>query len=395
MSELQKRPSPRSSPRPSPPPIPRPSPRSSPYPYQTSLIGTGCIAEKDEGANGGSAEIWEPSLYKCGNGSEEYILDILLPKTLYRKNNLRIESCYIEVEDVLKILNGEKDFIQNVSASYHVEFKDENEKKLMLIIIQVNFQYKANLKPNQEIHEFELEEVHRDHLVEDVTNLKKRVCDMSHENDMLKKRVKLFGGYFDMRMKPLSYKFHFTIDSTISEEFFEIQVRLIDPGFKMFLSKHERFRTINKEFNGSEFSHKINWLTQDNYLENSKYFLNWMIDWETNENFMVLAPKSISEMQIYLRQRDFIADVCRDQKMLIDNVIMTLFDLNLEYEFKDVLLLPPSLMEPRYQCIEKPCVSHKFNLEDCLEKLISYKDGYFFNPNIGFYKCPIELIELE
>ena len=367
--------------------------RKSPYPYQKSALNSESVCLEEGDLDGGSSDKWEASLYRCGSGSEEHILDILLPNTLYRKNNLTIESSYIEVEDIIKILNGEKDFIPNVSAPYNVQFKTENERKTMIIIIEVNFQLKKTLKPKKEIIEIELVEVQRDHLVEDVTNLKKRVSLLASENENLKKRVKIFGGFFDMRMKPLSYKFHFTVEASISEENFEICVRLTDPGFNSFLAKHERFRCINKEFNGNEFSTKVNWLTQEIYLENSKYFSNWLLDWESNENFIVLSSRSVTEMQTYLRMREFIMEGFREQKILIENVLLTLFDLNLEYEFSNVLLLPPSLLEPRFQCISKPCVSHTFNLEECLEKEISYKDGYFFNPNIGFYKCPIELID--
>lgn len=364
--------------------------QKSPYPYHNSAIG------KDADENH-ETQKWEASLYKCGNGSEEYILDILLPSTLYRKNNLQIESSYIEVEDVLKILNGEKDFIQNVSARYHVEFKqDEIEsRKTMVILLEVNFQYKANLKPNQEMHEIVLEEVHRDHLVEDVTHLKKRVSSLCFENDNLKKRVKLFGGFFDVRMKPLSHKFHFTVESFLNQDCFEIQVRLNDAGFKTFLGKHERFRSINTFFTGNEFKKRVNWLTQELYLENHKHFSDWLLDWGVEENFIVLSPKSVTEMQTYLRRREFIGEGFQEFKMTIDNVLLTLFDLNLEYEFRDILLLPPSLLEPRFQCINKPCVSHRFNLEECLERNISFNDGFFFNPNIGFYQCPFELIDLE
>jgi hypothetical protein len=330
---------------------------------------------------------YEVEIIPADDEKKSYILNVWTSNLLYR-GNTRLDSAYIETLDILKIMNGEKNFIKNVETSYRIEMADENAK--MVIHIDVTFQLKKNLKPVQENHEIVLFHVERDQLVEDISKLKKVVKTQQNEISLLKKRSTLSMGYFDSRMRPLAYEFYFQVEEEMNSSCYKIAIHLSDNlRFIDFLMSQSRFCEVNKHFTNRVFEICVNWMSAPLYEENNKFFTNWIINFSDTQNYF-LAKRSPADIKEYLASREFIHTGFKDQKILIDNILITLFELNLEYELHNSILLPPTHIEPRYQSIPIQNVKNVFNIQQDLENEIHFNEHSFYNPNIGFYKCPLE-----
>ncbi len=70
----------------------------------------------------------------------------------------------------------------------------------------------------------------------------------------------------------------------------------------------------------------------------------------------------------------------------INNILVTMFEINIEYELNGKMLLKPSIFGEKFEYIEMEGVTNKFNIIKYIQSPPVLQDQVYFNPAIGFYK---------
>ena len=111
---------------------------------------------------------------------------------------------------------------------------------------------------------------------------------------------------------------------------------------------------------------------------NAQLIISWTHNADGTQNFF-LTHKCPAEIAKY------IGDLHPDT-VLVNTLLLALFEINLEFELQDKVLLRPSIFGARFECMHKTGVLNVFNILELAQNLPTIKDQYHYNPSIGFYK---------
>lgn len=321
-------------------------------------------------------------------------LNIVLRESSYR-GTIDINSCFISASDVLEILTGSDLPDKRVKCQYSM--KISNEHKELHIQITIKFQAKKTLAPKVENFQLVLLRVDRTMIKTDIQHLKKRMDALLYENEILKKKIKYSIGYYDPSTSAVNPSFYFTVNQALNECSTEITIQILDknPKFCEWMMPNLRFSSIKSYFHNesgilsAKFSFDYN---MENATANEccnelpiHVIQQWILRWNTEcTKYSLNSNHHYSEISSYIRKREMLMQC--EKKAIVDDILLTIFELNLEFELKNKNLLPPSPLDPVFKCIPRENTDNKFDLLKTLESLNGSPSETFFNPCIGFYK---------
>lgn len=322
---------------------------------------------------------------------EKYKLSVILDEKLFT-GLVEIpyqSSEYIETVDLLKVFCG----VPNLDKHTSLSFDTIVESNVLKINVCISFQKDTKKKRRTEDWNFELVEAERDIEQEDTNAIKKNIEKLEMERESLYQKLQILEGYYDSRIKNLDMKFYFSASSKINEEYFEITIK-IDHENKEFINaihRETRFTNISGHFKKNVYEAKIYFASKELYEKNCESIQEWIIDFSCPSDVGYSFTHRTPEMMLeYIKRRD--SSDFFDQRKQIDNILVTLFELNLEYELFQKLLLPPSLFCPQIQYIDQLGWDNEFDIMKKLYNLPKFQDETFFHPSIGFFKSDIQKI---
>lgn len=336
-----------------------------------------------------------------------YVLSVVFNDALYR-GNISVDSHYIDIYDMIRILKGAEFIGESVTANLKMDYiMDKNN---LLITVRTEFRLRANLKPIPELFIFCLDKIEKNTLLDNVQILKKKLNFIEQETMHLGKRFCLSQNFCDSLKMPLAYSFHFRMQITAAEKYSVYCLELKHcPTFTEFLVTNPRFQKVLQYFSNGQFRFIVDTgskctevqkaTSQKCKEENHPYTCTdeLLISWKENDQFY-LTHKSPREILEYIESKKKKSNTFFDLE-LINAVLITVFELNLEFELRDMQLLKPSMYPggilenqrdaPQYQYKYMPGVYNYFNILEYITRMPSFNDQCYFNPSIGFYKCPI------
>lgn len=322
---------------------------------------------------------------------EKYKLSVILEEKLFSGIvEMPYQSSeFIEAADLLQVFCG----FPNLDKHTSLSFETVVDSNVLKIKVCISFQKDTKKKRRTEEFNFELMEAERDIEQEDTNAIKKNIERLEMERESLYQKLQILEGYYDSRIKTLDMKFYFSASSKITEEYFEITIK-IDQEKKDFINcihKDPRFTNISGHFKKHVYEAKIYFASKELYEKNVDSIQEWIIDFSCPSDIGYCFTHRTPEMMLdYIKKRDA-SDFC-DQRKQIDNILVTLFELNLEYELDDKLILPPSLFSPQIQYMDVRGWDNQLNIMQKLSNLPRFQDETFFHPSIGFFKSDIEKI---
>jgi len=358
------------------------------------------------------------------------------------------QSLYVDVQSINKCFCGGGKIDDNTTAAYFV--KEDAGGTLVTVSLEIRFQKSKKMKTAIEEFEFILTKIDRDQQLEEIVKLKK-------ENEILAKKVRIMEtyqmGYFDSQKT--KQKVSFPDISFITKKKYSLGNNAVDICLNLsdkanhYIWNHARFQPYHSMFKievltGSTHQRytrtasQLSTINQHDPPEIKEQFHIEKLFGNYNILVELFCPIQTSEVYVYENssQTNIQSAVTRclpffcegryaynstvtrcscsnyDEKILLRNfdknfhkfikyhneirMMMTLYDLVLEYHFRGKVLLPPTLYGDRYYMIDHPtdpnCVTHTFDLLKSLLHPPTFKDRLFLNPLIGFYQTPTEFL---
>lgn len=349
------------------------------------------------------------------------------------------QSLYVDVPSISKCFCGGGKIDDNTTAAYFV--KDLAGGTSVTVSLEIRFQKSKKMKAAIEEFEFILTKIDRDQQLEEIVKLKK-------ENEILEKKVKIMEtyqmGYFDSQKTKQKVSFpgtSFITEQKFSTDPLNICLNLSEkadhyiwnharfqPYHSMFKievltgSTHQRYTRpagelpqynqhdppeIKEQFHIEKLFCRIN-ILQELF---SPIQFSYVHGYESKSAVTRCMP-FFCEGQYAYNSTVTMCSCSSNEKILLRNfdknfhkfikyhneirMMMTLYDLVLEYHFRGKVLLPPTLYGHRYYMIDHPtdpnCVTHTFDLLHNLLNPPAYKDRLFLNPLFGFYQTPTEFL---
>jgi hypothetical protein len=332
------------------------------------------------------------------------MLTVSFDDATYR-GEISVCSHYVDMNDIIDILNGAVTIGSNVTSAMKMDFISQG--MVLVITITIEFRLTVNLKPIPETFIFRLNYIERNLLFESVVSLKRKLNRM--EGDC--KKIREFCDFFDTAKKPLAYRFYFSIFFTEIEKhnYFFVEIDRAS-AFYEYIHLHARFEPMKKYFKDGQtyfaldadknmapnepgscttstrkrklerIRTHLSVCTQEPPLvaRNAQLIISWTHNADGTQNFF-LTHKCPDEIAKY------IGDLHPDT-VLVNTLLLALFEINLEFELQDKVLLRPSIFGARFECMHKPGVLNVFNILELAQNLPTIKDQYHYNPSIGFYK---------
>jgi hypothetical protein len=323
-----------------------------------------------------------------------YQLSVSLRESCFR-SDISITSAFITTIDVLNILTGKELEDPRIKTEYCLNILNSNKE--LHITIKITFQAKKTLKPMIEIIPIVLHQVDRTMIKSDIQTLKKKMEMLVMQNESLKKKIKYAIGYYDPSIKSISPNFYFKVRQVTNHVSTDVTITLLDTNkeFTTWIKNQERFKKILEAYSANmnlsetttiwKYSIKLDrnttTLSEDEQAQTTDMLHQWILKWDSTKNnhFSLNCGFNHYDIVKYLEKRELIKE-----KKQIDNILITLFELNIEYELKDKTLLPPSPSEPIFKSVPLAGATNKFDILSFLEN--TTLNGYFFNPAIGFYQ---------
>lgn len=325
------------------------------------------------------------------NEDETFQLSVSLRESCFR-SDIAITSAFITTSDVLNILTGKELDDPRIKTEYSLNIQNSNKE--LYITINITFQAKKTLKPLIEKIPIVLHQVDRTMIKSDIQSLKKKMEMMVMQNESLKKKIKYAIGYYDPSIKSISPNFYFKVMQTKKHASTDVTITLLDTNkeFTTWIKNQERFIKIQETETSTNwnFSIKLDRHTlffespEDEQAEDDDVLFQWILKWDSTKNnsFSLNCGFNHYDLVQYLEKRNLSKH--NQEKIAIDNILITLFELNIEYELMDKNLLPPSPSEPIFKSVPLSGATNKFDILTSLQN--TSLNGYFFNPAIGFYQ---------
>jgi hypothetical protein len=319
-----------------------------------------------------------------------YLLTINLPNFIFR-GRICVDSEFIDINDLIQILSGKEILSDCVTCEF--EMKLINNSENLLVTVKIHFRLKVNLKPITQTLIYCLDRFEKDPILESVQQLKKRIECIEEEQERFAKRFCLSQNVHYSSKKPVTYKFHFSIYSTLLEKSKRHSLVLGDCiHFLEYLQKNDRFQEVKRFFQNNSFSFDL--IENEKSQSGNRHILRtaqkeFLVSWDSESNFY-LTHDSLFKMQNYIRMTQTSKLAMDLQK--INQILVTMFEINIEYELNGKLLLKPSIFGEKFEYIEMEGVTNKFNIIKYIQSPPVLQDQVYFNPAIGFYKSLVTKI---
>jgi hypothetical protein len=320
-----------------------------------------------------------------------YLLTVGFTNFIFR-GRICVNSEFIDINDLIHILSGKDSVSECVNSEFKMEIINNSEN--LLVTVTIHFRLKVNLKPITQTLIYCLDRFEKDPILEHVHQLKKRIECIEEEQERVVKRFCLSQQVYHSFKKPLTLEFHFSVFSTQLEKSKRHSLVLGNSiHFLEYLEKNDRFQDVKAFFQHNSFSFDLLEAEKHTNMIETNEFRNrhilktaekeLLVSWDSLSNFY-LTHDSLFKMQNYIQKTQKSKLVLDLEK--INMILVTMFEINIEYELKGKLLLKPSIFGEKLEYIEMEGISHKFNILQYIQNPPVLKDQVYFNPALGFYK---------
>jgi hypothetical protein len=333
------------------------------------------------------------------------------------------ESAYMDATQLVELLRKEKnDFGGGVTANFFISYEpriavsgagtkkreihaqisvqgtgtnamDVQHTFTVVLYINIRFQRNSRTREVVENHKYEMSPVTKDAIAGRIEIMEELNRQLIKELASTRKRLKASFSY-DSRSRPISYRNLFQVKQSKTDLQYQITVNIASEhkDFLDFVRTHDRFQNLCQTQGWSDlsFTRTVKWTNKETMALEYPYFQEWLLDLRPGHQSFCLLKKTPADVREYLQKTKLLAGDTLSHKVPIDLVLITLFEINLEFELSGFILLPPSLLEPRFQCIPKHGVHNTFQLLEKIKDEITFDSGLSYNPRIGFYTFDLE-----
>lgn len=320
-------------------------------------------------------------------------------------NKEKFDSNILAIVYLKKILEGKP--IPNRNIETNVEITENSSRHILRIEIQLFYQDSVLLPVEGEYFAFELLP-HKDEMYLEYTKCRIRehytkktfqkflhMIRQSNEKIVDNQEYQELYSVFQSFRQLFKPKFHFKISHMILNELYimKLSIDKNNKGFVRFVRNHSRFQEFASLFNENlEYETGIFIPLSD--FDNHNWYISSIL--QSNilrhqdglDSYNILDPDDLS---VFMHNQSIIP-LYNSTKILYTFLVITLYDLNLEYEFSDKLIIPITNGSRDVHVIPNYGLGHKMvfhNLKQAFackySRLSCPKKNIFYHQSFGYY----------